>query len=214
MKTKLEFQNTILEHLQSSSYVLIDPINLDEEQAEYELLFDKKAMKELLPRLKKITGLSSIRIATNFSNSKAILSFKDNVDLMVNFIHKFAYRSMIYLDEVEVLNRRVKTAEGYYLPCVEHLFEQRVLQSFLQMRGIGKTTFSYFSEFHILVQEDLIDYFNAKYGTSFSSLYQLTDFDNRQREQIVRTLKTLPLNGIFKSVKHTFLSYIKQARII
>ncbi len=214
MKTQLEFQKTILEHLQSSAYVLIDPITLAEDRIELNVLFDKKAMQAVLPNLKKLVGLNSIRVASSFSKSKTILSFKDNVEMMVNFIHKFAYRSMIYMDEKEVFKRRVRVEEGYYIPCVEHVFEQRVLQSFLQMEGIGKTAFNYFNEFHILVQEDLIDYFNAKYGTNFSTLYQLTDFDSRQRDQIVKTLKTLPLNGIFKSVKHTFLSYIKQARII
>ncbi|MFT5169303.1 MAG: hypothetical protein ACI8P3_004552, partial [Saprospiraceae bacterium] len=132
-------------------------------------------------------------------------------------VHKFTYKSLIYLDEKEVMAKRVKELDCFYIPRVEHLFEHWILKSFLELKGIGRPAFQYFNEFHILVQEDLLDYFNMKYGTSFSNIYQLTDFDETQRAQMIKNLNNAPTNNFLKKVNirwHNFLGVMRQARII
>ena len=112
---------------------------------------------------------------------------------------------------------KVKNTDEVYIPCVEHIFERGILKNFLEGKGIGRSAFQYFSEFHILVQEDLLDYFNMKYGTSFSNIYQLTDFDENQRSHMIKKLKTVSTNRFIKKVNyrwHNFLGVMKQARIL
>ena len=215
MKTTSKFQETLLDQLKFSSYVLLNPAS--ERSTTFDILFDREDLKPMLDRLNQTSGLASITLASTFKSSKAVLKFKDKAEMVINFVHKFAYKSLIYLDEKEVMAKRVQEYDEFYIPCVEHLFEHWVLKNFLDLKGIGKSAFQYCSEFHILVQEDLLDYFNMKYGTSFSSMYQLTDYDEGQRTQIIKKLKSIPANGFIKKVNvhwHNFLGVMRQARII
>lgn len=215
MKTNSKFRKTLLDHLASTNYVLMD--STCDHSTTFDILFNSEELKPMLDDLNQMPDLGSITIASSFKSSKAVLKFKDNAELIINFVQKFTYKSLIYLDEKEVMARRVKEVDGFYIPCVEHLFEYRILKSFLELKGIGRATFQYFNEFHILVQEDLLDYFNMKYGTSFSNIYQLTDFDDSQRTQMIKKLKNTPNNNFLKKVNvrwHNFLGVMRQARII
>jgi len=217
MKTISKFHEVFLHQLQATDYVLLDPIPISDQPRKLDILYRSEDLKSLTDQLNQLTDLSNINISSSFQSSKVILKFKDNVDLVVNFIHKFTHRSLMYLDAEEVMSGKVRGSNGINIPCVEHLFEYWILKSFLELKGIGRATFQYFSEFHILVQEDLLDYFNMKYGTSFSNIYQLTDFDEKQRAQMIKNLKSIPTNGFIKKVNvrwHSFLGAMKQARII
>lgn len=218
MKVILKFREILLQQLRSSDYVLLNPMLSFTEQTKcIDILYQEEDMKVLIRRIKQSADLNSITLASSFKSSKAVLKLKDNAELIINFVHKFAYQSLVYLDEKEVMSKRVKEQNGIYIPRIEHIFEHRILKSFLELKGIGKTAFQYFSELHILVQEDMLEYFNMKYGTSFSSMYQLTDFDEMQRIQMIKHLKSTPHNRFIKKVNvrwHSFLGSMRQARII
>jgi len=217
MKVISKFHEALLHHLNTSDYVLLDPIPLKEQAKRVDILFEEKNIKSLIDQLTQSSDLNSITLASSFKSSKAVLKFKDNAEMIITFVHKFAHRSLVYLDESELMLKRVKEQDGIYIPCIEHLFEHRILKSFLELKGIGRATFQYFNELHILVQEDLLEYFNMKYGTSFSSMYQLTDFDEMQRTQMLKQLNSIPSNRFIKKVNvrwHNFLGTIRQARII
>jgi hypothetical protein len=215
MKTNSNFQETLLDCLASTNYVLLNPASI--RSTTFDILFNKEELQPMLDSMNEMADLANISVSSSFKSSKVILKFQDDSEMVVNFVYKFTHKSLIYLDEKEVMNKRVKELEGFYIPCVEHLFEHWVLKSFLELKGIGKLAFNYFNEFHILVQEDLLDYFNIKYGTSFSNLYQLTDFDEIQRIQIISKLKNTPSNQFLKKANvrwHNFLGVMRQARII
>jgi len=217
MKTISTFRETFLHQLQATDYVLLDPIPIREQPKKLDILYRSEDLKGLMDHLSQLADLSNINISSSFQSSKVVLKFKDNVDLVVHFIHKFTHKSLVYLEAEEVMAGKVRGSNGINIPCVEHLFEYWILKNFLDLKGIGRAAFQYFSEFHILVQEDLLDYFNMKYGTSFSNIYQLTDFDEKQRMQIVKNLKNTPTNGFIKKVNvrwHSFIGAMKQARII
>lgn len=216
MKVISKLQEVLFSQLTLSNYVLLNPIPFKEASTTLDILFRNEELKPLVEHLQQVPDLSSITLASSFKSSKAILKFKDNAELIINFIHQFTYKSLIYLDEEEVQRRKVKDSNSVWIPCVEHIFEHLVLKSFLEFKGISRATFEYFSEFHILIQEDLLDYFNVKYGTSFSSMYQLTDFDETQRVEMIKQLKNSPANHFMKKVNvrwHNFLGTIRQARV-
>jgi len=217
MKVISKFHEALLQHLSATKYVLLNPIPITEHTSNVDVLFKNEELNSFIEHLKQLPDLKNITMSSSFKLSRAILKFKDNSELIINFVHRFVHNSITYLDEMEVMTCRVKNSDEVYIPCVEHIFERGILKNFLEGKGIGRSAFQYFSEFHILVQEDLLDYFNMKYGTSFSNIYQLTDFDESQRNQMVKKLKTIPTNRFIKKVNyrwHNFLGVMKQTRII
>ncbi len=217
MIVQLKNQEILFDHLKSFRYVLLNPISTIESSTEFDILFHAEEVKLLIEQLKYRPDIINVALVNSFHLSQVLLKFEDNRKMVVNFWHQFTYKSLTYLDEKNVMTKRVKASNGCYIPCVEHLFEYWVLKSFLESKGINKSTFQYFNEFHILVQEDLLDYFNIKHGTSFSSIYQLTDFDDTQRVKILKDLKKISSNQFMKKVNiswHNFLSAMRQARII
>ncbi len=217
MKAFNKFRKTLFESLNSSEYVFLSPIPPENATNYIEILLQDKELQPIIDHLKQLPDLNSVTLTSSFQCSKVMLKFKDNAEMIINFVHQFAYKSLIYLDEEEVLERKVKDGDSFWIPCVEHIFEHFILKSFLNFQGIGKSVFQYFNEFHILVQEDLLDYFNMKYGTGFSNIYQLTDFNDQQREQIVHYLRQRPTNKLMKKINtqwHSFLGAMKQARVV
>ena len=170
-----------------------------------------------MEELQSFVDLSNIQVFTTFRISKALIELKDGTKVVIEFVHKLVHKSLAYLDEEDILNRRVITQDGISVPAIEHLFEYTILKNFLNNQSLTKAEFEYFEDFHVLVKEDLLEYFNMKYGTSFLNFYQLTDYDPKQRQYIVKNLKTAPTNKFLKKVNvrwHYFLGYMKQARII
>ncbi len=183
----------------------------------YQILLRKEDLKKIVEELQKYSEVSNIQVFTTFRISKALLELKDNTNVIIEFVHKLVHKSLAYLDEEDILQRRLKKDNGLCVPSLEHLFEYTILKNYLDNQSLTKEEFEFFEEFHVLIKEDLLEYFNLKYGTTFSSFYQLTDYDPKQRQNIIKNLKTAPTNGFLKTINvrwHYFMGYMKQARII
>ena len=48
---------------------------------------------------------------------------------------------------------------AFVVPSIEHLFEYTILKNFLNNQSLTKEEFEYFEDFHVLVKEDLLEYF-------------------------------------------------------
>lgn len=217
MKVISKFHEVLLQELKPFNYVLLDPIPIRQASNEINISCNAADLKSILAYLKKRSDVEQVKATSTFKSSNLVLKFQDNLSLSLNLVHKFAHGSLIYLDVQKVLQKKVMGINNVNIPCVEHLFEYQILKSFLELKGISRATFQYFSEFHILVQEDLIEYFNLKYDTSFSNIYQLTDFDEHQRSRMLKKLKNTSANHFaskFNVRWHNFLGVMRQARII
>ena len=183
----------------------------------YQILLKKEDVKLLSEGLQKYTESNNIQVFSTFRNSKALIELTDQTKVTIEFVHKLVHKSLVYLDEEEVLEKRVMNKGGVNIPAIEHLFEYTILKNFLNNESLSREEFKYFEDFHVLVKEDLLEYFNMKYGTNFSNFYQLTDYNPRQRQIIIKNLNTAPTNKFLKKINvrwHYFMGYMKQARII
>ena len=183
----------------------------------YQTLIRKEDLEKVVEGLQKYSELANIQVFTTFRISKAILEFKDSTSVVIEFVHKLVHKSLAYLDEEDILARRVIRDNGLSVPSIEDLFEYTILKNFLSNQSLTKEEFEYFEDFHILIKEDLLEYFNMKYGTTFSNFYQLTDYDPKQRQHIVKNLDSAPTNKFMKKINvrwHYFMGYMKQAQII
>jgi len=183
----------------------------------YQTLIRKEDLGMVIEGLEKFSELANIQVFTTFRISKAILEFKDSSKVAIEFVHKLVHKSLAYLDEEVILDRRVVRDNGLSVPSLEDLFEYTILKNFLNGQSLTKEEFEYFEDFHVLIKEDLLEYFNMKYGTTFSNFYQLTDYNLKQRQNIVKNLDSAPTNRFIKKINvrwHYFMGFMKQARII
>ena len=164
----------------------------------------------LLPKVKLDVFLSGIRamfpnaaFESTIPGNRIDISVNDSSgeQLQVQCIHRLMYKSLCLMDEGEVNRRRVRHRAGFYIPSIEHLFEYAVLQCWIEYRGLADRFLNFFEELHILVQEDLLEYFNQKYATGFVSLHELAEFQDSQRTKMVKVLQSSPANGFMQNVK-------------
>lgn len=221
MIAAVNFHEYFINLLKGKEYVLLNilPVEIAKSKSEltYQILLSRENLVNVVEEMQKYPELANIKVFTTFRISKAVLELKDNTKILIEFVHKFVHKSLAYLDEEDLLKRRVVTDNRLSTPTIEHQFEYTILKNFLNNQALSKAEFEYFDDFHVLVKEDLLEYFNMKYGTTFSNFYQLTDFNQKQRQNIVNNLKTAPKNNFMKKVNvrwHYFLGYMKQARII
>jgi hypothetical protein len=221
MIVRNNFHEYLINLLKQKVYVLLNILSKDisnpKEALIYQILLKKEDLEKIVDELQKYSELANIQVFTTFRISKALIELKDNTKIAIEFVHKLVHKSLVYLDEERIMERRVMRENGLNIPSIEDLFEYTILKNFLNNQSLTKEEFEYFEDFHVLVKEDLLEYFNMKYGTSFTNFYQLTDYNSKQRQNIVKNLKTAPTNGFLKKVNvrwHYFMGYMKQARII
>ncbi|MEL6638663.1 MAG: hypothetical protein AAFW73_11415 [Bacteroidota bacterium] len=218
MTNRQEFNRFLWEALYPENYVWLNPsIPLDRDDSIPEILLPAKSVEGLLRRMRKEGSGGACRASFRFHATAAVFDFS-SWTYSINFVHKMVSHNLFFLSEEEVLARRVRQRSGRNLPCLEHLLEYGVLRSFLLRQGVSETDFRYFKDFHILVQEDLIEFFNDKYGTSFRDMYDLTEYRPVAQRQIIQRLKELPLNRLTRTMRihwHNFLGHLRrEARMI
>ena len=221
MIVRNNFHDCLIDLLKQKVYVLLNilpgEITTSKNELVYQILLKKEDLGSLVEDLQNYAELSNIQVFTTFHISKAIIELKDSTKIVIEFVHKLVHKSLAYLDEEDLLGHSVSKDKKLNTPSIEHLFEYTILKNFLNNQSLTKKEFEHFEDFHVLVKEDLLEYFNMKYGTTFSNFYQLTDYDPKQRQFIVKNLKTAPTNKFMKKVNvrwHYFMGYMKQARII
>ena len=191
------FHEYLINLLKEKVYVLLNilpgEITNSKNDFAYQILLKKEDLGEIIKELQNYTDLSNIQVFTTFRISNAIIELKDNTRVAIEFVHKLVHKSLAYLDEEDLLEHSVMNDQRMSIPSIEHLFEYTILKNFLNNQSLTRKEFEYFEDFHVLVKEDLLEYFNMKYGTTFSNFYHLKKINVRW---------------------HYFMGYMKQARII
>ncbi|MEM8907388.1 MAG: hypothetical protein AAGD05_06030 [Bacteroidota bacterium] len=187
---------------------------LQQDQA-LEVLIPRTQLHPVIERLQQLPTVSQLQHSSSYCYAEVHLQWQAR-PIHLLFLHKLAHRGFLLLDEQVVLRQRRILTNRLPVPAIEHLFEYLVLNNYLNHQGIGEATYGYFCEFHILVKEGLIEYFNQKYQTNFETLAQLTDFRDSNRLAIIKSLKSWPMNQLKNNIQlrwNHFLGNIRQARI-
>lgn len=218
MISRQEFTKFLWESLQEKKYVWLNPgIQLEREDAVPEILLAPKSVKQLLPHMRKHPGMGSCRASFRFENTFAVFSFGER-SYPVNFVHKMVSRSLYFMKEEEIWGKKVRNRHGIFIPSIEHSFEYALLKAFLNRKGVKEEEYLFFREFHILVQEDLLEFFNEKYATNFKRLYSITEYNGEVKNAMINCLKELAINRLTRVMNihwHNFLGSVrKEARMI
>lgn len=121
--------------------------------------------------------------------------------LTIELYHFFHEDRLTYLGIEDVLANKKLSAKGFFIPKLEHLLEFSILNSFFQEEGLSDQIIHRFEDLHIFLQEGLLDYFNNKYDTYFSSLYDLSDYKETIDNHLRKQLKQFPINKFSNRLK-------------
>ena len=205
MSERLEFFKSLLPFLNlSTPYAIFcykSGFKLFEEQDSLDILLNPEIIKPALSKVKELPLIKDISLTSHFSFSKAIIRFHSGDSLLLNFIHQFVYKTLFYLNTEEVLRKSRGNQElNYAQPSIEHAFEFSVLTSYLNERGWSEEHYAHFDDFHFLVKEGLLDFFNHKYHTRFRNLEDIMDFSEDQRENMLNSLRQFPRNAFLGTI--------------
>ena len=164
------------------------------------LLMSIDDFNDFVDILKSNESIEHFKISSKYDRSSLNISLKCGAQFNVLAKHSFKFDKLTYLEAEEVYNYAVTTPSGITIPSAEHRFEYAIINSFLNNKSLDEKHFHYFEGFHVLMQEDLVDYFNNKYKTSFHSLYSLLLFNDLDRLAIFDFIKTLPSNRFIKQI--------------
>jgi hypothetical protein len=165
------------------------------------ILLPQNKLELFLSGLQDLPGNIQVQVTEGGNGVDIELNDASGTQVKVQCVHRLLHKSLCILDEDEVNVKRVRHAEGFYIPSIEHLFEYVVLQSWIEYKGISDRFVRFFEELHVLVQEDLLDYFNQKYKTHFLSIDDLSEFKISQRGMIIKSLERNPANGFMQNVR-------------
>jgi len=205
MSERLDFFKSLLPFLNSNTAYAIfcykSGFKSFGENDSLDILLNAGSVKPALNKMKELTVVKDICLTSHFSLSKALIRFNSGESLLLNFIHQFVYKTLYYLNTEEVLKKSIGSMAGNYTqPSIEHAFEFSVLTSYLNGRGWSEDHYRYFDDFHFLVKEDLMDFFNKKYHTCFRELDDIMDFSEEQRERMLNSLRRFPANAFLGTI--------------
>jgi len=171
------------------------------ENKHIEILLRKRDLSQTVAALKASSLFQQVVILTSkYRTSTVIGNLENGPPVRFEFWHKLSFDSLNFLNEEALFASCINDRDGIKMPSIEHHFEYVVLKNFLMRQGITDKQYRYFNDFHVLIQEDLLEFFNQKYGTSFYNLYQLTEFTLIHREAIGKRLKQAPMNQFIQSI--------------
>jgi len=220
MSNKSDFKAYLISRLNQFEYLVFNQIKKTNPTYFFpDIILRKQDLNPLFQDLKRFPQVEHIRLSTKAWFSKAEVKFNDNASINLFFKHAIVEKGFSYLSLDEILIRRYKSDDNTYQPSIEFSLEHAIIKSHLDNagKGLSEKELKYFSDFHVLLQEDILEYFNQKYATSFSTLDDLSDFDLKNRSLIVKKLKSMPTNqfiGKMNTQWYNFLGSVRQARII
>ena len=216
MTTFKQFTLHLQECLQKSPHVIFEHFLLDQPQAEQIIHVLWQAEEEaVFTRLRSFSDLQGVIISKRKEGTLISVTFKNGHICKLYFMTVLLHEGKTFLDAKEILQQKQSTARGISIPNIEHLFEFGILHHFLNNEGLDEKYQNHFEGFHYFIQEGLIEFFNDKYNTSFTSMESLEEFDQKEKSAMMEFIDRLPANQFFNQMNvrwKSFLGYLRQAK--
>ena len=169
-----------------------------EESKNVEILLKKRDLSQALASLKDSQLIQELELSAGYRASIVDITLRNDVKFGIEFWHKLSYNSLTFQNATSFFQQKVRQRNGLIVPSVEHHFEYVILKNFLMGEGMTDIQYRYFDDFHVLIKEGLLEFFNQKYQTTFHSLYEMTEFDSIQQIAIQKSLKPLAINQFLR----------------
>lgn len=194
----IQLANALITTLENFDYTLLTPGITSQEFSTIKISIPSKERESFLQSLSENTDFQAIQGKFDKTILTADLGKEQLITLEI--YHYFHSDRLTYLNPKDVYNNR-QLWDGVYIPKLEHLLEFSILNSFLNEEGLSRQIIRQFEDLHIFLQEGLLDYFNTKYDTFFTSLHDLVDYKETIENHFRKQLKQFPTNKFSNRVK-------------
>lgn len=208
---KNHFIQSLFKSLASEQYVLLkwlgEDLSLLAESSDLDILVTEGVGKKIASFINESTVFSKVEKETFVGVNHYYLYFKNGDFLQIDLLEKFIRKDLVYLTTTEVFEnsieiKGVKTYPPYLL------FEHTVLFNLLNGSGLSEKYYLHFKKLTQQEQFSILDKFNFKYNTSFSSLSATTQYNTTHLTTINNFLKSLAENSFINKLKNK-IAYLK-----
>ena len=216
MTTFKQFTLHLQACLETSPHVIFEHFLLDQPKAEQVIhVLWQQEEEAIFTKLRSFSELQGMVISKKKEGTLLSVSFKNGNSCQLYFMTVLLHEGKSFLDANEILNEKQSSTKGVSIPNIEHLFEFGILHHFLNDEGLDEQYQNHFEGFHYFVQEGLLDFFNGKYNTSFTSMEKLEEFDLKEKSAMIDFINHLPANQFLHKMNvrwRNLLGYIRQAK--
>lgn len=187
------------------------------EERPNEIFIEREDMPRFLQTLKQFKGVKQIRLNDKYGFSQVELFMEGSVRLVFKVLHTFVHGTLQLADDKQLKRHVITSDEGVKYPQLPYFFEYTVQKQFLNRQGLTDEQIRYFEDFEPLVQQDLLDSWNAKYHTDFVNISDMGDYQAGLRATIIKRLKVeRPRNftQLWNMRFHQMRSFLRQAKMI
>lgn len=202
---KQNFVGQFFKHLEKFNYVVLkhlDEKTATESYADIDLLIERKDVPPILAFAADFPTVDKTLTQRSKSMVQTFIHFKNGDFLQLDFLFKLVRKQYEYMTTQEVFENNQKSETGYKTYAPDQLLEHVVLFNSLNYGGVPDKYIQHFSNLPRNEQDELLRNFSNKYDSPINSFQQLAQFNLPLRNNLVKTLKTMPQNSLLNRVKH------------
>ena len=216
MTTFTQFTLYLQDCLQTSPHVFFEHFLLNQPKAEQIIhVLWQQEEDSVFTKLRSFSELQGMVISKKEEGTLLTISFKNGNSCQLYFMTVLLHEGKTFLNANAILKEKQSTTKGVCIPNIEHLFEFGILHHFLNDEGLDEKYQNHFEGFHYFVKEGLLDFFNGKYNTSFTSMEKLEEFNPKEKSNMMEYINHLPANQFLNKMNvrwHNLLGYLRQAK--
>lgn len=189
----------------------VHPLQLSKD-ADLDILIQKKDLKQLMKYVHQHENVKDYKAYHKSFMTTLEITFNDESFLVLDLIHDFRRKELVYLDPQTLLKHRNTNTKNIMVPDAHHDFEYCFLFYILNGSSIPKKYVEFFKESNAIQKNDISTYISKKYKVKTLSFDDLCSYSEKKQRAIKSHLKTLKQNR-FSAKVHNSLNYIKDSLI-
>ena len=209
---RTKFIRSLFQYLSQKDYLWLKAILSSPEHtgpdSDIDLFVKKQDVKDIVKYITSYRLVNNYYIVDKGSVFFLHLTFSDHTHLKLDLLTSLVRKQWLYLEEFRLFNNRIWRGDiATY--TTEVLLEHVLLFNILNYSGMPEKYIRYFGKMPKPMQMKLIQNFNKKYNTAFTSFEEMATYNGSDRNHIIHALKRMPGNNLIKRTKR-FLGYLKQ----
>ena len=189
----------------------IHPLQLPE-SADLDILIQEKDMKQLVKYVSNHENVKDYKAYHKSFMTTLEINFDDDSFLVIDLIHDFRRKDLVYLDAKRLLKSRNTNTKNIMVPDAHHDFEYCFLFYLLNNASIPERYVRFFKEKDAIENNYISKHIASRYKIKTLSFEDLCHFSNEKKAAILKQIKSDKNNRFSKRLKHT-AAYIKDSMV-
>ncbi len=205
MSARNRFTEKLLGWLEGREYYLLKYLRHDlhelAESSDLDVLLPDGDDYDFEEWLRQQGEVFTYRLRRRHHMTQAFVFFTDGSFLQVDLLYRLIRKNLIYLPNREVMaNKQIVNGISTYsdLTMLEHVLLFNVLNG----SGLPAKYLLWYKDLPAERQQFLLEYLNAKYGTTFTDFVEMAEYDASVHRRLLAYVRRLPENRLFARARH------------